>query len=185
MLANRVPAWSRSMTAVKSRPARSYASLADLFGNGTISATQGAVVDANLNFDAAHGTQAQTTFGSGGTLKVTAAGGDLGVGYKGSGSLTVADGVQITSNIGYLAYNPGTTGTATVSGAGSKWTTNEDLNIGHRGTGSLTVDAGAKVASGSAQRRLLSATEHSTSSQGDRLPVPPAALAGHQYVQLV
>jgi fibronectin-binding autotransporter adhesin len=124
-----------------------YASLADLFGNGTISATKGAVVDATLSFDAAHGTTAQTSFGLGGTLKVTAAGGDLGVGYKTSGIMSVTDGVQITSNLGYLAYKPGSTGTATVSGVGSKWTTTDDLNVGYRGNGSLTVDSGGKVAS--------------------------------------
>ena len=52
-----------------------WASLDDLHGDGTITATQGAVLDADLQFDATHGTQAVTSFGSGGTLTVTAAGG--------------------------------------------------------------------------------------------------------------
>jgi T5SS/PEP-CTERM-associated repeat protein len=54
-----------------------YASLTNLYGNGTITATNGAVLDADLRFDAAHPSQATLVFGSGGTLTVTAGGGVL------------------------------------------------------------------------------------------------------------
>ena len=122
-----------------------YASLADLYGNGTITATQGAVVDADLFFDAAHGTQATVPFGSGGTLRVNAAGGDLGVGYKGNGSLTVSEGVTISASTGRLGFDAGSTGTATVTGSGSKWTNSSELYIGFSGSGTLQIEAGGAV----------------------------------------
>ena len=122
-----------------------WASLSDIHGDGTITVNKGAVLDADLVFDASHGTQAITSFGSGGTLTVTAAGGELGVGYKGLGSLTVADGIAISNLYGYLGYNSGSTGTATVSGAGSQWNNSSDLYIGRYGIGTLTVEAGGQV----------------------------------------
>ena len=61
-----------------------FASLGDLHGDGVIT-VDGAVLDADLRFDATHPTQAVTAFGSGGTLTVTAGGGLLGAGYKGLG----------------------------------------------------------------------------------------------------
>ena len=54
--------------------------------------TKGAVLTMqgeDLLFDAAHGNQTSIPFGSGGTLKVIAAGGELGIS---NGSLTVTEG---------------------------------------------------------------------------------------------
>ncbi|WP_425397359.1 hypothetical protein [Aeoliella sp.] len=121
-----------------------YASLDDLHGDGTITATQGAVVDADLEFDAAHGTQAVTSFGSGGTLSVTVDAGNLGVGYKGQGSLTVSDGIVLSGRYGYLGDRPGSVGEATITG-GSQWNSSEDLSIGIQGMGTLRVEAGGQV----------------------------------------
>ena len=99
-----------------------YASLSNLLGNGTIT-TNGAVLDADLVFDGTHGLQQTLAFGSGGTLNLNLDGtGALGAGYKGTGTLRIADGVAVTSSTGYLGYNSGSTGTATVTGTGSKWT---------------------------------------------------------------
>ena len=65
-------------------------------------------LDADLRFDATHPpTQVVTAFGSGGTLTVTVGSGRLGAGYKGLGTLTVADGVAVASSTGYLGYNSG------------------------------------------------------------------------------
>jgi T5SS/PEP-CTERM-associated repeat protein len=122
-----------------------FASLADLYGDGTINATRGAVLDAQLQFDATHGTQQIIPFGSGGTLIVNVLGGELGVGYQESGSLTVAEGRNITSNNGYLGHSSGANGTATVSGAGSKWTSTSILSVGYRGTGTLSIEAQGNV----------------------------------------
>ncbi len=122
-----------------------YASLGDLYGNGSITATQGAVLDADLRFDASHRSTLVFPFGSGGTLSVTASGGDLGAGYKGRGSLTIADGVSISCGYGRLGYYSGATGVATITGTGSKWTNSGDLDVGMNGSGTLNVADGGQV----------------------------------------
>ncbi len=118
-----------------------WASLGDLHGNGTITATKGAVLDADLRFDAAHGTQQTLLFGTGGTLKVNVAAGDLGVGYKGNGSLNVAEGIAIASSNGYIGYYSGAMASASVSGAGSKWTNSGDYYVGRSGNGTLAIES--------------------------------------------
>ena len=119
-----------------------FASLSDLHGDGTIAA-KGAVLDADLVFDATHGTSQSLAFGSGGTLNLTTVGGgDLGAGYKGLGSLIFSQGVNVSSRSGYLGYNSGSTGTATVTGAGSKWTNSNDLYVSN---GTLAIEAGGQV----------------------------------------
>ncbi len=102
-------------------------------------------------FDAAHGRQATVTFGSdGGSLNVTsAAPGYLGVGYKGNGNLNVTEGVVLTSTAGYVAYYSGSTGTAIVTGAGSKWTNSNALNVGNNGNGTLSIEDRAEVSDSS------------------------------------
>jgi T5SS/PEP-CTERM-associated repeat protein/autotransporter-associated beta strand protein len=124
-----------------------FASMTSLLGNGTVSA-KGAVLDANLVFDAAHGLQQTYAFGNGGALIVTqTSGASLGAGYKSNGTLRVADGKSIASSYGYLGYNPGSTGIATVTGSSSKWTTGR-FYVGYSGYGSLNVEAAGQVSSG-------------------------------------
>jgi T5SS/PEP-CTERM-associated repeat protein len=122
------------------------ASLGDLHGDGTITATKGAVLDADLQFNASHGTQATIGFGTGGILTVTADGGSLGAGYSGLGSLAVAEGIVVSSYGGELAYRPGSIGKATISGSGSKWIVGfGDLHVGRYGRGTLRVENGGQV----------------------------------------
>lgn len=122
-----------------------YASMADLVGNGTISAN-GVVLDGELTFDAAHGATQSVSFGSGGTLNLIVNGtGEMGLGYKGNGAMRVADGVVVASTTGYLGFNAGSVGTAVVSGPGSKWTNSGTLNVGYRGNGNLTIENGGQV----------------------------------------
>jgi fibronectin-binding autotransporter adhesin len=122
-----------------------YASLENLHGNGTIAATTGAILDADLQFNAAHPAQAELEFGTGGTLTVTAAGGNLGAGYKALGSLTISEGVVVSSSSGYLGYSLGSTGAATITGVGSTWTNSSALYVGHNGAGTLRVEDGGHV----------------------------------------
>jgi T5SS/PEP-CTERM-associated repeat protein/autotransporter-associated beta strand protein len=127
-----------------------YASSNSLRGNGTISAN-GGMLDADFVFDAAHGSQATSIFGSGGTVTITpSASNPLGVGYGGTGSLRISDGVTVSSSSGYLGYYPGSFGTATVTGAGSKWINSGDLYVGKEGNGTLTVNDGGTVVVGGA-----------------------------------
>lgn len=121
-----------------------FASLSDLHGDGTITAA-GAILDVDFVFDAANGTSQSFAFGSGGTLNVNASGGDLGAGYKQSGSLIISEKVNVSSHYGYLGYSSGSAGAATVTGAGSIWTNDSHLYIGNSGSGTLTIEAGGVV----------------------------------------
>ena len=124
-----------------------YASLGDLHGNGTITAS-GGILDADIVFDAAHGLSQTYAFGSGGSLKISFSSAlVLGAGYKTAGSLRIADGRNVTTAYGYVAYHPGSSGTAVVSGMGSRWTCNgtASLYVGYYGTGSLAVQDGGRV----------------------------------------
>lgn len=124
-----------------------FASLEQLKGNGTIR-TNGAVLDSYLVFDAAHGSNQSTTFGSGGTLQLNLDGtGDLGIGFNTTGTLLIADGRSLTAANGFLGYNAGSTGNATVSGPGSTWTLTKELNVGYKGTGQLIIENGAHLVS--------------------------------------
>jgi T5SS/PEP-CTERM-associated repeat protein len=121
-----------------------YASLSNLHGNGTIAAN-GAVLDDDLQFNAAQPAQAVFEFGAGGTLTVTPGVGSLGAGYKGLGSLGISEGITASSSSGYLGYKSGSTGIATITGAGSMWTNSAAFYVGHNGRGELRVEAGGQV----------------------------------------
>ena len=124
-----------------------FASLNDLKGDGTINA-KGMVCDADLVFDATHGTSRVFSFGTGGTLNLNPDGtADFGVGGKGSGTMVIADGVVFTSNHGYLGYDAGSSGIATITGAGSTWASTSVLCVGNYGAGTLKVANGGKVTS--------------------------------------
>ena len=144
-----------------------YASSSSLLGNGTIT-TKNAVMDAVSRFDATHGLQQTMAFGTGGSLNLNVDGtGDFGAGYKGVGTLRIADGVAVACSTGYLGYYSGSTGTATVTGIGSKWTISGALNIGNPdSSGTLNIEASGNVSSSFA---YLGYNSGSTGRQ--RLPV--------------
>jgi len=127
-----------------------YASLSDLSGNGTITVQGGAFLDADLLFDGTHGLSQALPFGSGGTLNLDVDGTRiLGVGYKDTGTLRIAEGRSVASTDGYLGCYRGSTGTSTVTGAGSTWTNSGDLEVGQHGTGTMRVEAGGHVSNAS------------------------------------
>jgi T5SS/PEP-CTERM-associated repeat protein len=120
-------------------------------GSGTIN-TNGLVTDASLAFDEDHPAQQQIVFNSEPDQNVTVnlnadGSGAIGVGYHGVGALTIADGVTVRSNAGYLGRLNGSRGTATVSGEDSAWIIGGEFNIGLSGTGELTISDGASVSS--------------------------------------
>jgi T5SS/PEP-CTERM-associated repeat protein len=59
--------------------------------------------------------------------------------------LTIEAGGSVSNSDGHIGFNAGSTGTATVSGAGSNWTNSGSLFVGHSGSGTLTIEAGAQV----------------------------------------
>jgi T5SS/PEP-CTERM-associated repeat protein/autotransporter-associated beta strand protein len=95
--------------------------------------------------------------GSFGSALVTDAGskwtatGSIWVGNSGSGTLDVLNGGTVTSSgNGYLAFSNNTTGSATISGAGSAWTMSDHLYIGGNGaapggSGQLVLQNGGAV----------------------------------------
>lgn len=89
--------------------------------------------------------------GSKGTVNVDGAGSEWHdsnktfIGYTGKGTLNVTNGGVVTGNtISYIGYQANGVGTATVTGAGSSWTT-YNLTVGERGTGTLTISDGGTV----------------------------------------
>ena len=63
------------------------------------------------------------------------------------GSLTIQNGMDIVDEDGYIGRYAGSVGTATVSGAGSTWTSSRFLHVGYEGNGTLLVNNAANVAS--------------------------------------
>ena len=59
--------------------------------------------------------------------------------------MTIRDGVHVTCAAGYLGYQTGSTGVATVAGSGSTWTVNGPLAVGYLGSGTLSITGGATV----------------------------------------
>ncbi len=139
-----------------------YAGASQLSGSGIINAA-GIVTDADLVFDSDHGTTQTFTIGdvtinlslvdSGASGEAGEAGESesasaLGAGYLGQGSLTIEDGVAVTSDNGYLGYGEGSKGVAVISGEGSSWTVSNELIVGASGTGTLTIEDGGSLRSG-------------------------------------
>ncbi|MCP4565836.1 MAG: autotransporter domain-containing protein [Bosea sp.] len=87
-----------------------------------------------------------------GTVTVTGAGsawtnsGLLYVGYEGTGTLAIENGGTVTSgSLTYIGRSSGSTGSVTVTGAGSTWTNNDTLAVGSSGTGTLIIEDGGTV----------------------------------------
>jgi T5SS/PEP-CTERM-associated repeat protein/autotransporter-associated beta strand protein len=73
---------------------------------------------------------------------------DLNVGYCGSGTLKITGGGAVhCSGVGYIGASAGSSGTVTVDGTGSKWTSNagSQLYVGYSGTGTLNITGGGMV----------------------------------------
>ncbi|MEM8688671.1 MAG: hypothetical protein AAGF81_15170, partial [Pseudomonadota bacterium] len=120
-------------------------------GVGVLMIDSGAVVQAN-DLSAIG-----TLRGSQGTAVVTGTGSRLifkeqaWVGQSGTGSLTIADGGAVLSELGARIGNfPGSSGSAVVSGPGSRWDSPLFLAIGNAkgGDGTLTIQDGGLVTSG-------------------------------------
>ena len=58
-------------------------------------------------------------------------------------ALNIEAGGQVSNATGYLGYSSGSSGTATVTGAGSKWTNNSYLYVGYSGKGTLSITDGS------------------------------------------
>jgi len=136
--------------------------------------------------------------GSGsGTISVTGKGSSFNcgnspflVGYYGVGHLTVSAGGSLNSsgsdNYGVAAATLGweagpdgsSSGTASVTGAGSLWTISGELVVGNAGTGTLDIGTGGEVSAGSLATSASAAAHISLSATGSELVVTGNALLG-------
>ncbi len=114
-------------------------------GHGTLSIESGGVVS---NHDLAY---IGASINGSGTVNVTGSGsqwansGELRVGENGHGTLSIESGGRYVSNgDAYLGWYSGSTGSLTVTGAGSEWSSNQ-LIVGRGGQGELTISNGGKV----------------------------------------
>ena len=72
--------------------------------------------------------------------------GDLTVGNSGQGTLTLSNnGEVITTGDGILGSQTGSTGTATITDAGTEWQINGELKVGDKGDGTMSVENGGLV----------------------------------------
>ena len=84
----------------------------------------------------------------------------LRVGVSATGALTIQSGGTMNNTLGIIADNVGSTGTATVDGAGSSWTNSGDFYVGHDGNGTLTISNGGAVSNASALSALFHLDRH-------------------------
>jgi T5SS/PEP-CTERM-associated repeat protein len=123
------------------------------FGTGTLMVEAGGSVSNTEGFVGG--------FHSGtGTATITGAGsmwtnsGNLSVGDDGTGTLNILNGATVSNASGFIGRDStpttSSTGTVTVSGAGSTWTNNSSLRIGENGTATLNIMDGGVVVSNAA-----------------------------------
>ncbi len=123
-----------------------------LLGTGVIN-TANYVGDHDLTFDANDDSQNQLVFadlpGQNVTINFDTSiennSSPLGVGVKASASLAIADGRFISSGDGFLGYESGAFGAATVEGKDSTWKIGNELFVGRYGKGQLDVSSGGVV----------------------------------------
>lgn len=147
-------------------------------GSGTLNVTG----DGNVELGAAY--LGYTAAGSGAivvddaSLSVTDR---IGVGYNGTGALTIRNGAFMSSDGAILGWNAGSTGTATVTGAGSRWRNTGTLYVGNLGDGFLTIADGGEVTStdGYVGTENGSDSELLVSGAGSSWTMNGAFFAGH------
>jgi outer membrane autotransporter protein len=71
--------------------------------------------------------------------------GDLIIGGDGAGTLVITNAGNVFNNIGTLGASAGSTGAATVDGAGSTWANAQELVVGSGGAGTLVISNGGTV----------------------------------------
>jgi len=122
-------------------------------GTASLVVENGGIVNNALTYIA-------SSAGSQGDVTVTGVGSQwnnggtgLSVGGSGIGTMTISAGgkVNTTTSGGsgnFIGQNSGGQGAVTITGAGSKWTTNTYLTVGNSGVGDLLIENGGEYASG-------------------------------------
>lgn len=101
-----------------------------------------------------------TTLGTGKTLNVA---NNLTVGESNQARILNIENGGVASNyFGYVGHTAGSSGTVTVTGAGSQWNNSGRLYVGNSGTGTLNIGNGGVVSSNA----VFSSVGYNTGSQG-------------------
>jgi fibronectin-binding autotransporter adhesin len=115
-----------------------------LSGAGTLNIEGGAVVNNAIGRvgpqSSPTGTATATVSGPGSAWNSS---GDLYVGDRSQGMLTVQNGGTVTSN--NVSIGERNTGTATITDVGSMWIIRDALNVGVQGTGTLNINTGSTM----------------------------------------
>lgn len=109
------------------------------YGTGTLTIQNGGQVSNSGTGSVGHGrgsTGAVTVDGVGSKWIIS---NTLSVGSYGTGTLTIQNGGEVTSDYGYVGNGTGTTATVTVDGVGSRWTNSGGLGVGTFGTGGMLM----------------------------------------------
>lgn len=117
------------------------------YGTGTLTVVAGGDAEAvSLRIGGSAGADGGVTVdGLGSTLTVGS--GRIGVGVSGTGTLTVSDGALAMSEGAIIGWNTGSSGTAAVHGADSRWENSDTLYVGNEGNATLAIGDGGVVTS--------------------------------------
>ena len=114
-------------------------------GNGTLNILNGGAVSNTYGYIGGNADGAGTVNVDGADSSWTNSD-ELSVGRSATGTLNITNGGTV-SNFGnaFIGHNSGSTGTVTVSGAGSTWTNNVAVFVGADGNGTLNITNGGAV----------------------------------------
>lgn len=118
-------------------------------GGGTLNLTAGGTLTSTDGYvGVATGANGSATISGSGSQWINS--GDLLVGHEGgsTGSMLISAGGSVSNLQGILGDLAGASGSLTVTGSGSSWTTTSDLNVGRFGNGTLVLTDGAQASGG-------------------------------------
>lgn len=135
-------------------------------GNGTLNISAGgAVTSTSARLGDVAGASGSATIADNGS-KWTITSGNLQVGARGTGNLTIRNGAAVEAVHSIIGTNTGASGEATVTGAGSRWTSSGNLYVGNEGSGVLRIEDGAAVTSAAGYIATLSGSDSSVTVDG-------------------
>lgn len=117
-------------------------------GTGNLNITAGGSVDNQVGIVGNESTGSGSATVGGGTGSSTWTNrAHLVVGQSGAGSLAITGGGTATNTVGYIAYDPGSSGDVTVGGGtgSATWTNSSHLSVGNHGDATLTITGGGSV----------------------------------------
>ncbi len=119
-------------------------------GQGTLNITDGGTVSSESSYLGYYSASGTVTVRGTGSTWTNNGGLFVGYGYaydesSGTGTLIITNGGTVLSAGGSIGSNDGSSGTATVSGTGSTWTSSGSLSVGHEDTGALSITDGGVV----------------------------------------